>query len=178
MLTRLKEGIAGAGIERRRAGGISVSPIDAMWQQRVRSVWIEEQKAEPTLPLADVDIPKNRSWRAFQLAFILFNLPALTSLRPPGPGIRPVCRRRSSVVSHWRRQDGSLPWSRGVHDWHTPTPEESWWPRWGKRPRRADALHAPPVDASAVPARGDVDLRVRANPARQEAKNGARLHSG
>lgn len=52
----------------------------AMWQQRVRSVWIEARKAQPALPLADVDIPQNRSWRAFQLAFILINLPALTSL--------------------------------------------------------------------------------------------------
>jgi hypothetical protein len=61
----------------------------AMWQQRVRSVWIEAKKKAPALPLADVDIPKNRSWRAFQLAFILINLPGLTSLdhtdRAAGP---------------------------------------------------------------------------------------------
>jgi hypothetical protein len=36
--------------------------------------------------LAEVDIPKNRSWRAFQLAFILINLPALTSLHHPDRG--------------------------------------------------------------------------------------------
>jgi hypothetical protein len=36
--------------------------------------------------LADVDIPKNRSWRAFQLAFILINLPGLTSLDHPDRG--------------------------------------------------------------------------------------------
>jgi len=62
---------------------------EAMWRQRVRSVWIEEKKAQTTLMLADVDTPRNRSWRAFQLAFLLLNLPALTSLdhpdRDPGP---------------------------------------------------------------------------------------------
>lgn len=61
----------------------------AMWQQRVRSVWIEERKTEPSRQIADVDVPQNRSWRAFQLAFILINLPGLTSLghadREAGP---------------------------------------------------------------------------------------------
>jgi hypothetical protein len=61
----------------------------AMWQQRVRSVWIEARKTEPALKLADVDIPKNRSWYAFQLAFILINLPGLTSLDHPDRGAGP-----------------------------------------------------------------------------------------
>jgi len=60
-----------------------------MWQQRVRSVWIEARKAQPALQLADVDIPKNRSWRAFQLAFILINLPGLTSLHHADRGTGP-----------------------------------------------------------------------------------------
>ncbi len=61
----------------------------AMWQQRVRSVWIEATKSAPTLELADVDLPQNRSWRAFQLAFILINLPGLTSLDHPDRDIGP-----------------------------------------------------------------------------------------
>jgi hypothetical protein len=61
----------------------------AMWQQRVRSVWIEVRKAEPGRQLAEVDIPKNRSWRAFQLAFILINLPGLTSLDHPDRSASP-----------------------------------------------------------------------------------------
>jgi hypothetical protein len=60
-----------------------------MWQQRVRSVWMEAKKKVPSLSLADVDIPKNRSWRAFQLAFILINLPGLTSLDHPDRGVGP-----------------------------------------------------------------------------------------
>jgi hypothetical protein len=37
----------------------------------------------PTLSLVDVDVPRNRSWRAFQLAFLLLNFPALTSVHHP-----------------------------------------------------------------------------------------------
>lgn len=59
----------------------------AMWQQRVRSVWIEARKTEPGKQLADADVPKNRSWRAFQLAFILINLPGLTSVDHPDRGV-------------------------------------------------------------------------------------------
>jgi len=82
VLDRLKEGIA--------LLETNVDACDAfrfanraMWQQRVRSVWIEERKIEPTRPLVDVDVPKNRTWRAFQLAFILINLPGLTSVHHP-----------------------------------------------------------------------------------------------
>jgi hypothetical protein len=61
----------------------------AMWQQRVRSVWIEERKVDAKRLLQDVDIPRNRTWRAFQLAFILINLPGLTSLNHPDRSTSP-----------------------------------------------------------------------------------------
>ena len=37
----------------------------------------EHQAADKPVQLADYDIPKNRSWRPFQLAFLLLNIPAL-----------------------------------------------------------------------------------------------------
>jgi hypothetical protein len=82
---RLNDGIAllEANEEARKAFSFANR---AMWQQRIRSVWMEERKEEPTRQLADVDIPVNRSWRAFQLAFILINLPGLTSLDHPDRG--------------------------------------------------------------------------------------------
>jgi hypothetical protein len=82
VLKRLKEGIAvlGSSADARDAFRFA---NEAMWRRRVRSVWIEEKKAQTKLTLSDVDIPKNRSWRAFQLAFLLLNLPALTSLDHP-----------------------------------------------------------------------------------------------
>jgi len=52
----------------------------AMWLQRIHTLYAEERRRGGTRTLADMDQPANRSWRPFQLAFILLNLPALTDL--------------------------------------------------------------------------------------------------
>lgn len=51
----------------------------AMASQRVHSLYTREvrQKGHGQVHLEDFDIPKNRSWRPFQLAFFLLNIPAL-----------------------------------------------------------------------------------------------------
>jgi len=53
----------------------------AMWQQRIHTVAVERVRREQSLTLAQAleqtDTPANRSWRPFQLAFVLLNLPAL-----------------------------------------------------------------------------------------------------
>lgn len=53
----------------------------AMWQQRVRSLAARDRRRNPDRALDDLlrehDVPENRSWRPFQLAFVLLNLPAL-----------------------------------------------------------------------------------------------------
>ncbi len=53
----------------------------AMWQQRVHTIAADARRRDPALKLhravEQADIPKNRSWRPFQLAFVLLNLPAL-----------------------------------------------------------------------------------------------------
>jgi hypothetical protein len=53
----------------------------AMWQQRVHSLAAECRRKDPQLSLAEavdaVDKPANHSWRLFQLAFVLLNLPSL-----------------------------------------------------------------------------------------------------
>ena len=53
----------------------------AMWQQRVHTIAGELRRRDDTLKLheavAAADVPHNRSWRPFQLAFVLLNLPAL-----------------------------------------------------------------------------------------------------
>jgi hypothetical protein len=58
----------------------------AMWQQRIHTMFsrgIRKKELKPEAGLASVDLPENRSWRLFQLAFILLNLPSLTELDHP-----------------------------------------------------------------------------------------------
>jgi hypothetical protein len=58
----------------------------AMWQQRIHSTFSRKvRKKEITVEdgVATQDTEKNRSWRLFQLAFVLLNLPSLTDLHHP-----------------------------------------------------------------------------------------------
>jgi hypothetical protein len=55
----------------------------AMAQQRVRSQYSERRRRGQEADLAALDVPTNRSWYPFQLAFILLNLPALTDISHP-----------------------------------------------------------------------------------------------
>ncbi len=54
----------------------------SMWRQRVHTVAIQARRRDPDLTLRDAvraeDTPANRSWRPFQLAFILLCIPSLS----------------------------------------------------------------------------------------------------
>ena len=64
----------------------------AMWLQRVHTVAAASRRADPDRPLGDAvaaaDQPEHRSWRLFQLAFVLMGLPALAE--PTHPHRRPA----------------------------------------------------------------------------------------
>ena len=55
----------------------------AMWLQRTRSLFSEGVRRGRDIDYNDVDIPANRSWYPFQLAFILLNLPGIARLDHP-----------------------------------------------------------------------------------------------
>jgi hypothetical protein len=84
--------------ERRIKAGIELIDSDAvaeeafrfanrtMWQQRVHTIFsrkVRKKELKAGESTATVDVPENRSWRLFQLAFILLNLPAITDLNHP-----------------------------------------------------------------------------------------------
>ena len=50
----------------------------AMALQRVRSIYALKQRRNEIAELSDVDLPRNRSWRPFQLAFLLLSVPSLS----------------------------------------------------------------------------------------------------
>lgn len=61
----------------------------AMWLQRTRSVYSEKIRRGGELTYEEVDIPQNRTWYPFQLAFILLNLPGVTQLDHPDRSVAP-----------------------------------------------------------------------------------------
>ena len=112
----------------------------------------------------------------------LINLPGITDLAHQDRCGRGGSHRGPALVPHRRRQD------RGISRHSPPIP----WPpasagrgrraRRRARNRRADAVHAAPLDAAADPARLDPDLRVREHPARgtgtRTTTGGVRRRSG
>ncbi len=79
---RIGEGLALLAADPRAAEAFRFANR-AMWLQRIHTLTAEAMRhGEPTRP-EEQDRPENRSWRPFQLAFLLLNLPGVTDLGHP-----------------------------------------------------------------------------------------------
>ncbi|WP_201366715.1 DISARM system helicase DrmA [Dictyobacter formicarum] len=76
-LKRIQQGIDLISTDPQAASAFSFMNR-AMWLQRIHTLLAEEKRRQSGKQLVDIDLPHNRSWRPFQLAFILLNIPALT----------------------------------------------------------------------------------------------------
>lgn len=76
VLARLREGISVLESNDSAIEAFSFAN-EAMALQRVRSIYSLQKRRGENPDLEKVDVPKNRSWRPFQLAFMLLSIPAL-----------------------------------------------------------------------------------------------------
>ena len=140
----------------------------AMSLQRLHTIAAEIRRNQPDRKLTDViaeiDQPRNRSWRPFQLAFVLLNLPG--SLDPTHPERGDTGPGRPALLPHRRRQDRGLPRPVRLHPGHPPPPGRRRRPRRRRRGGRPHALHAAAAHRPAVPAGRRPDLRLRGHPPR------------
>ena len=81
-LERIREGLALLQSDPKSAEAFQFMNC-AMWQQRIHSIYAEQQRQGKDIELETIDIQQNRTWRPFQIAFILLNLPSTTDLHHP-----------------------------------------------------------------------------------------------
>jgi hypothetical protein len=76
VLARLQEGIAVLGSDDKALEAFRFANR-AMAGQRIHTIYALQKRRGEKSDLQSLDIPENRSWRPFQLAFILLSIPAL-----------------------------------------------------------------------------------------------------
>lgn len=80
ILKRLEEGISALDNDPQALQAFRIAN-EAMALQRIRSLYALSRRRNEGKPLESFDIPKNRSWRTFQLAFILLSIPSISDPR-------------------------------------------------------------------------------------------------
>jgi hypothetical protein len=77
--SRIKEGLTLLNDDEQAAEAFRFANL-AMWQQRVRTIVALKKRRDEPVDERAIDVPANRSWYPFQLAFVLINLPGITRL--------------------------------------------------------------------------------------------------
>ncbi len=136
----------------------------------------EEKGLSYTEALAKVEAPENASWRPFQLAFVLLNLPSLTDIGHPE---RAAASTATVDLLFFPTGGGKTEAYLGLTAYtfairRLPRRGRggSGRPQRGRRRRRPHALHAAPAHRPAVPARGGAGVRGRGRPPRRRAALG------
>lgn len=81
-LKRIRTGLALLGVNPQAAEAFRFAN-QAMWQQRLHTLYAQRRRQGQSVELEDLDRPENRRWFPFQLAFILLNLPSLSDIHHP-----------------------------------------------------------------------------------------------
>ncbi len=76
-LVRIEAGLKLISTDEKAAEAFRFANL-AMWQQRVRSIYSLKRRRDEPADFKEIDLPRNRSWYPFQLAFVLLNLPGIT----------------------------------------------------------------------------------------------------
>jgi hypothetical protein len=82
ILERLREGIAVLQSDDRALEAFRFANL-AMARQRVRSIYSLKRRRKEATTVETENQPENRSWRPFQLAFVLLSIPALSDPKHP-----------------------------------------------------------------------------------------------
>jgi len=81
-LGRIRDGLALLSADEKAAEAFRFANR-AMYLQRLRTVFSERRRRGDEVTIEALDRPEHRTWRVFQLAFILLNLDSTTSLHHP-----------------------------------------------------------------------------------------------
>ena len=141
----------------------------AMWLQRIKSLVARRVRKSGSVPpdeQAAIDEPRNRTWRPFQLAFILLESAGHHRSSPFGSKSSHGSHRGPALVPDRGRQDRSLSRTDGLHAGLAEAARAGRWPQWRARAGRHHALHAAPADDSTIPARNSIALCLRIDPAK------------
>ena len=176
-LSRIESGLKLLSEDEKAAEAFRFANL-AMWQQRYRSIYSQKRRRDQEADLRGIDVPGNRSWYPFQLAFILLNLPGITKLdhkdRTGG----------SEAVADllWFPTGGGKTEAYlgliGVHDGTQTVARNGGRPFGPARRCSVDEIHASAADHPAVSAGHCLDLRMRDDSSgrRKEMGHGALPH--